>query len=451
MDHGKTRYDLYLALSVWSEHSKLTFREVNGDHGDILIYFEKGYHGDGYPFDGKGQVLAHAFFPGSGRGGDVHFDIEEPWHLTGDGDSNGEKTSLLSVAAHEFGHSLGLAHSSVPGALMYPWYQGFGSIDLHEDDKLAIQQLYGVKEKQWGKNSGEKPVHRWPPRPGVRPIPTTTTTTTTPRPRPTRPPEPPTTEAPEAPNTCNTSYDAIALIRGEVFIFKGKYFWRVGDEGVHRGYPALAERLWSELPKDFIAIDAVYERLDKKIVFFIGKYYYVFQGNFLDNGYPKPLTHLGLPASLTKIDAALIWSHNSKTYLFSGTMYWKLDEDSGKVELDYPRDIQRVWRGVDYDIDTAFQWKDGITYFFKGTKFWKFNDKLMRISNEAIESSEFWMRCPSKPGNRPTPNDIPTNRPKVKHGQDEESSGADLASSMTWIAILFIVIANRIAINNRLL
>lgn len=43
----------------------------------------------------------------------------------------------------------------------------------------------------------------------------------------------------------------------------------------------------------------------------------------------------------------------------SGTMYWKLDEDSGKVELDYPRDIQRVWRGVGYDVDTAFQWKDG--------------------------------------------------------------------------------------------
>lgn len=75
----------------------------------------------------------------------------------------------------------------------------------------------------------------------------------------------------------------------------------------------------------------------------------------------------------------------------------------------------------------------------------------MRTDNEAIESSEFWMRCPSKPGNRPTPNDIPTDRPKVKHDRDEEPSGADSAISMTWITILLIVIANRIAINNTLL
>lgn len=52
-----------------------------------------------------------------------------------------------------------------------------------------------------------------------------------------------------------------------------------------------------------------------------GKKYYVFQGNFLEPGYPKPLSHLGLPVSLPKIDAAMIWSHNSKTYLFSGKNY----------------------------------------------------------------------------------------------------------------------------------
>lgn len=55
-------------------------------------------------------------------------------------------TSLFAVAAHEFGHSLGLAHSSVQGALMYPWYQGLSpNYELPEDDRHGIQQMYGKR------------------------------------------------------------------------------------------------------------------------------------------------------------------------------------------------------------------------------------------------------------------------------------------------------------------
>lgn len=120
----------------------------------MFFPFFRGYHGDGYAFDGRGQILAHAFFPGQGRGGDAHFDEDEVWVLDPYADTqNGEGTSLFAVAAHEFGHSLGLSHSSAQGALMYPWYQGLPpNFELPDDDKYGIQQLYGAKkDKLWAK------------------------------------------------------------------------------------------------------------------------------------------------------------------------------------------------------------------------------------------------------------------------------------------------------------
>ncbi len=51
--------------------------------------------------------------------------------------------NLFLVAAHEFGHALGMAHSSDPGSLMYPVYSYDGGYPLSNDDIMGIQALYG--------------------------------------------------------------------------------------------------------------------------------------------------------------------------------------------------------------------------------------------------------------------------------------------------------------------
>ncbi len=297
LSHDDARRELSLALDVWARETKLQFREVSPTTAaDLQVFFARHFHGDGYPFDGPGSVLAHAFFPGSGRGGDVHFDDDEAWSEARLIDR--DVTSVFAVAVHEFGHSLGLSHSSAEGSIMFPWYAGVPADGrLPVDDRTAIQHLYG-------KNRFYEYI------PAAEDVDSSNAGGDTQG-------EGEDSDENFLPDKCSTAFDAVAVIRSEMWAFKGRYFWRLGRQGAHED-PVELSAFWYGLPRELERVDAVYERPDHKIIFFSGRNYYVLDGNSQLEAGPLPIQRIGLPNSLDKLDAAMRWGWNDKTYFFSG-------------------------------------------------------------------------------------------------------------------------------------
>ncbi|XP_049646645.1 stromelysin-3 [Suncus etruscus] len=327
------------ALQVWSDVTPLTFTEVQEGRADIMIDFIRYSHGDDLPFDGPGGVLAHAFFPKTHRQGDVHFDYDETWTI---GDNQG--TDLLQVAAHEFGHMLGLQHTNAAKAVMAPFYTFRYPLSLSPDDRRGIQYLYG---RRWQASTSRPPTTApqvLEDNNEIAPL-----------------------EPEVLPDACEVSFDAVSTIRGELFFFKAGFVWRLRKGQLQPGYPALASRHWQGLPSP---VDAAFEDAQGYIWFFQGAQYWVYDGEKPVQG-PSPLSDLGLPES--PIHAALVWgTEKNKIYFFRGGDYWRFHLNTRHVDSPEPRRVTD-WRGVPAEIDAAFQDANGYAYFLRGRLYWKFD------------------------------------------------------------------------------
>ncbi|CAF1041064.1 unnamed protein product [Didymodactylos carnosus] len=125
----KTRKYIQQAFDDWASHAELNFREATENaKADFNLAFLSGDHGDGFPLEGPGLTLAHAFYPRDpDYRGEAHFDLSEEW--SDKYDEVGINFRL--VASHEIGHNLGLGHNThESSALMNPFYQLFEPSDM---------------------------------------------------------------------------------------------------------------------------------------------------------------------------------------------------------------------------------------------------------------------------------------------------------------------------------
>ncbi|XP_026184478.1 vitronectin b [Mastacembelus armatus] len=148
---------------------------------------------------------------------------------------------------------------------------------------------------------------------------------------------------PVHPDTVSCSgrpFDAfLQLKNGSIYVFRGEYFFELDDKSVLPGYPKLIQDVW---------------------------------------GIPGPID-----AAFTRINC------QGKSYIFKGNKYWRFDGDI--LDEDYPRDISVGFDSTPDDIDAAFaipapshRGKEK-AYFFKGNTYYQYEFKHQPSHEECVQ------------------------------------------------------------------
>ncbi|CAI2737334.1 unnamed protein product [Dicrocoelium dendriticum] len=340
------------------------------------------------------MVLAHANAISKIRPGIIHFDDDEPWvyeyNITG--------INFGEVALHEVGHALGLLHSPTLGAVMYPFY-GFQEKEntLHSDDVQRIQSIYGVRD---ARTHAARAMNRPENCPNKF-----------------KPPKTPEIivrgyKRNASVEYCKTGMNSITISRDNIFyITKGSKVWiteceqsfNSGTCNPQRRGPLSIQQAWSSLPAYVDHIDAGVERSDKAIYLFSGSRFWLLNAyGSLKYGVPPaglPLSYLGLPETLRRIDTAFTWGRDGRIYLFSDRRYWKLEEWMGPfgcVSLPTSgNNTGEMWRSLPYPIGPALTLPDGKTIFFHGVYYLVFDNQRMEAKSEWVQINSLpFLGCP---------------------------------------------------------
>ncbi|XP_028769530.1 metalloendoproteinase 2-MMP-like [Neltuma alba] len=128
------------AFRRWSSVTRLNFSETTSfNEADIQIMFST--------LDDELGVVGGVWLDNKTERRKVVLDSDEEWVLPSEDLTEDDELDLESTVMHQIGHVLGLNHSAIEEAIMYPYIvpSRKRKVDFAKDDLEKIQQLYSSK------------------------------------------------------------------------------------------------------------------------------------------------------------------------------------------------------------------------------------------------------------------------------------------------------------------
>ncbi|KAK1898809.1 Matrix metalloproteinase-19 [Dissostichus eleginoides] len=287
LGQGKTRQAISAAFRYWSDVSPLKFRETQTGRADIKISFHRKDKSCPVPFDGRGQVLAHADAPESGT---VHFDSDEVWT---EGKSSGEAGEAPSSQKESFGS----------GSRSGPLRFSCGCCDVGPPaEDLCVQGEFLWTVSSSGLDPPRLTSDLWRELPG------------------------------------GLSAAVTSQRSGKTYFLKENRVWRYSGFKLDHGFP----RKLSNIPANIDA--AFYLSKSKTLIFIKGSGYWQWDETSTSgfSSYPRPLSLL-FPGAPGAPDAALA-SSDGNILLFKGSQVWSVKLQK---HVEKPRSLAADWLKCD--------------------------------------------------------------------------------------------------------
>ncbi|XP_024593115.1 neutrophil collagenase isoform X3 [Neophocaena asiaeorientalis asiaeorientalis] len=263
------------AFKLWSRVSPLNFTKTSQEEADIKIAFLQGDHGDNSPFDGPNGILAHAFQPGPGIGGDVHFDAEETWTKTF------RRPSSNPVQP---------TGPTTPTAC---------------DPRLTFDAITTLR----GEILFFKDKYFWRKHPHLRRVELNFISLFW----------------PSLVNGIQAAYEDFD--KDLIFVFKGNQYWALSGYDIQQGYPKNIANYG--FPSSVQAIDAAVSYRGKTYFFVNNQFWrYDDQSQSMEPGYPKSIAS-SFQGIESRVDA--VFQKNSFFLFFSGPRYYAFDLSARRI------------------------------------------------------------------------------------------------------------------------